>query len=222
MRAILGVVAFLLIAAAPQAAKDWRLTAGIAPGGGFVVGNPAAKVKLIEYLSFTCDHCGHFVAESRAGLHDGFVRRGSVQVETRAAARDGLDMAAWTVARCGGPKRFHALSAAIFAAQADWIRRGDSYARANRGALQAMSQMAQLRAIATQSGLAAIAARTGVTPAALNQCFASDVQVKPILAMTEAAFARIAGTPAFDVDGSLVDGADWRTLEPKLRAAGAR
>lgn len=221
MRILFALTAALTLAAAAPA-KDWRLTTGTSSVGGFTVGNPAAKVRLTEYLSFTCSHCGDFVAESKAGLHDAMVRNGSVAVETRSAARDPYDLSAWIVARCGGPGRFHNLSSAIFAAREAWSAKGAAYAQANLAAIQALPQLAQVRRIADHSGLSAIAARAGVTPAALDACFASDVQLKPILAMTEAAFAKIPGTPGFEINGQLVDGHDWANLETKLRAAGAR
>ena len=220
IRLLLAIFALVTLTAA-QPAKDWRLTTATTPAGAFVVGNPAAKVKLVEYLSFTCPHCGHFVDQSNATLHDMMVRDGSVAVETRSAMRDPYDVAAWSVARCGGPRRFTALSRAIFAAQGDWTAKGGAWAQANLAALKTMPQRVQVRTIADRSGLSAIGARAGVTPAALTACLASDVQLKQLLAMTEAAFKKISGTPAFEINGQPVDGFDWAAVEPKLRAAGA-
>jgi len=220
-RLALALLGLALTAAAPV--KDWRTNATVAPSGAFVVGNPAAKVKLVEYLSFTCSHCGEFVHESKAALHDTMVRDGSVQVETRSAARDPYDLAAWLVARCGGPRRFHALASAIFADQDGWTTRGGTWAQANLTALKAMPQLGQLRAIADHSGLSAIGTKAGITAPALNACFASDTDMKKVLAMTDVAFSKIPGTPGFEVNGTLApDTFNWATLEPKLRAAGAR
>ena len=220
-RLALAVLAVALTAAAP--AKDWRTNATVAPSGAFVVGNPAAKVKLVEYFSFTCSHCGAFVKESGTPLHDTLVRNGSVRVETRSAARDPYDMAAWLVARCGGPRRFHSLATAIFADQEGWTERGGSWAQANLTALKAMPQLRQLRAIADHSGLSAIGTKAGITAPALNACFANDTDLNKVVAMTAAAFKKIPGTPGFEVNGTLAaDTFDWATLEPKLRAAGAR
>jgi protein-disulfide isomerase len=213
--------AVIAIAAAPP--QDWRLTTGVAPSGGFTAGNPAARVKLVEYLSYTCSHCGDFVKASKPTLVDTMVRGGSVQIETRSAARDAYDLSAWMVARCGGPKRFMAINSAIFADQAGWIARGEAYAQANLAAVQAMPQLKQLRTIADRSGLTAIGTRAGITPAAMNACFATDTELKRVLAMTDAAFKKIPGTPGFEINGTLADGvASWDALEPKLRAAGAR
>jgi protein-disulfide isomerase len=221
VRLLLTLAALVTLAATPPI-KDWRLTAATTPAGAFTHGNPAAGVKLVEYLSFTCPHCGHFVEQSKPVLVDQMVRGGSVQVETRAAVRDPYDLAAWSVARCGGPTRFAGLSRAIFAEQAAWMKKGEAYASANLAKVRSLPQRQQIRVIADQSGLSAIGARAGVTPAALTKCLATDAQVAQLLKMTEAAFARIPGTPGFEVNGALVDGYDWATLEPKLRVAGAR
>lgn len=223
MRIVIALAAAVLATAAIAQTKDWRASTGTAPTtNGFTIGNPAAKVKLVEYLSFTCGHCGHFFSDAKAPLHDAMVRNGSVQVETRAAIRDPFDLAAWNVARCGGPARFTALAGAIFAKQDDWMAKGQAYARANLDALKALPQPQQISTIADQSGLSAIGQANGVTPAALKACFANDAQMKSLVAMTEAAFTRISGTPSFEINGQLVEGHDWHVLEPKLRAAGAR
>ncbi|HEX2762279.1 MAG TPA: thioredoxin domain-containing protein, partial [Allosphingosinicella sp.] len=46
-------------------ARDWTRTVVATPEGGFRMGNPAARVKLVEYGSLTCGHCAAF---SRAGV----------------------------------------------------------------------------------------------------------------------------------------------------------
>lgn len=215
--------AVVLAAAAPQAARDWRTTAAVTPSGSVLVGNPAAKTKLVEYLSFTCSHCADFAAESKAPLHDALVRQGKVSVETRAAVRDPFDLAAWTVARCAPPKRFTALAGAIFAAQDQWMAKGESYAQANLEKLKAMPQPQQQRAVIDNSGLGAIGAQHGVTPAALNRCLATPAQQTQLIAMTDAAFKKIPGTPGFEINGKLAqNAASWAALAPQLTAAGAK
>lgn len=216
------VLGALLTAAAPQG-SDYRAVTGTASAGGFTTGNPAAKIALVEYLSFTCPHCAHFAAESKAGLHDGWVRSGAVKVEVRSAVRDPFDMAAWTLARCGGPGRFAALSTAIFGSQETWINRGNTWIQANMASVKALPPPQQIRTVATNSGLDDIGLRAGLTKARLDQCYADPAITKALLAMTDAAFAKIKGTPAFEINGTLADGVNtWAGLEPALRAAGAK
>lgn len=223
MRLLLATAAIVLVAAAPQPARDWRATASVSPAGSVLVGNPAAKVKLVEYLSFTCSHCAHFAVESRVPLHDSLVRRGLVQVETRAAVRDGFDLAAWSIARCAPAARFTALSGEIFAQQAAWAEQGTAWVQANGEKIKGQPLARQVRAFADGAGLSAIGARHGVTAAALDRCLASPALGNQLDAMTRAAFAKIPGTPGFEINGKLVDGvAAWSGLQPALAAAGAR
>ncbi len=224
MRLLLPLAAVAIVAAAaPQAAKDWRATAVVSPIGSVLVGNPAAKVKLVEYLSFTCSHCAEFAAESKVPLHDSLVRRGLVQVETRAAVRDGFDLAAWSIARCAPPARFSALSGEIFAQQAVWGEKGNGWVTANGAKIKDLPLPKQLRAFADGAGLTAIGARHGVTPAALDRCLANPALGKQLDAMTQAAFAKIPGTPGFEVNGKLAANiGHWADLQPLLATAGAR
>ena len=41
----------------PPKGGDWTTVVSATPEGGFVMGNPNAKVKLVEYGSMTCPHC---------------------------------------------------------------------------------------------------------------------------------------------------------------------
>lgn len=212
-----GAAAAQTPARAP-ATTDWRTVVGTATSGGYTTGNPAAKVKLVEYLSFTCPHCAHFVIESRAGLRDGLVKDGLVATETRAAVRDAFDLAAWTVARCAGPRRFDAVTHAIFTQQAQWIKQARRYVEKHQTELKPLPLTKQVGVVIAQSGLGTIAAKTGVAPAALNACAAKPATQDALIAMTRAGFAKISGTPAFEIDGQLQAVVQWSELEPLLRA----
>lgn len=214
--------AFLTAAAPAPPAKDWRGTVVKLPSGAYAIGNPAARVKLVEYLSYTCPHCGHFVAESKAPLHDDLVRRGAVQVEFRHAVRDPLDMAASLLARCAGPRGFFGASEAIFAAQESWYQQGVRWWQANGEASKAQPQQDRVKAVANGSGLTQLMRGRGMTEAAINQCFAAPTDLNTLTAMTKASWAEIQGTPSFRINGKAADGHDWAALAPQLRAAGAR
>ena len=46
-----------IAAVAAPAGTKWSETIAASPDGYFVMGNPNAKVKLVEYGSYTCSHC---------------------------------------------------------------------------------------------------------------------------------------------------------------------
>ena len=202
--------------------SDWRNHVVQTTSGAILTGNPAAKVKLVEYLSYTCPHCAHFVAESKAPLYDDLVRRGVVRVEFRHAVRDPLDMAATLLARCTGPKGFGGATQAIFAAQASWFEQGRTWWQANAASIQSQPELAQIKAAANGSGLSALMQKRGMSAAAIDRCFAAPADLDKVTAMTKAAWEKIQGTPSFTVNGKATGGSDWSTLQPELRAAGAR
>lgn len=228
LRLFLAIAAGTLFAASvpaqqpKQVARDWRTHVVQATTGEYVIGNPAAKVRLVEYLSYTCGHCAKFVAESKAQLHDDLVRRGVVRVEVRHAVRDPLDMAAALLARCAGPRGFSGATTAIFAAQASWYQRGAQWWQANGATLQSQPELARLKQVAAASGLTQLMRGRGMTAATVNQCFATSADLDRLAEMTKKAWQSIEGTPSFIVNDKPDGGGEWSTLNPVLRAAGAR
>ena len=109
------LLAVLALAAAPhshsahgsyvahgKAPTDWTRVASATAAGGFVMGNPAAKVKLVEYGSLTCPHCRHFDETAAAPLA-AYVRTGRVSWEFRPFLLSGYDIPATLTASCTGP-----------------------------------------------------------------------------------------------------------------------
>jgi protein-disulfide isomerase len=183
--------------------------------GAFVLGNPAAKTRLVEYVSYTCDHCAHFAGESSAPLK-ARVAKGGTAVEIRHALRDPIDLAAALLARCTGPTRFFATHDKLFATQGQWFGQGVRYARANQDALEKAAPTERLKLLARGAGLPAV---VGLSPAQANTCIADMAGHKPVLAMTDEAWRTrsIPGTPYFLVNGKGADGVtSWAALEPRL------
>ena len=188
--------------------------------GSYLIGNPRARVKLVEYVSYTCPHCAHYAAQSEKPL-DAMVRSGRVSVEVRNQVHDGLDLVAATLARCAGPAAFPRLHRALFAQQQQWFERAAEWQQGNAERMSAWPQLAQMKAIAEGGGLTAIARDAGAPAGAIAACFATDAQVKRVLAVSNAT-SQVPGTPAFEINGRLIQNVDWAKLEPQLRAAGAK
>jgi len=209
----------LLLAAGP--ARDWSATVNRTGAGAYVLGNPAAPVKLVEYASYTCSHCAAFSGESAASLKGQMIRSGSTSLELRHLIRDQVDLAAAVVARCTGPAKFFRTSEAIFAQQPQWLPRAIEFQQANSARLGMYPMLAQLRALADGTGLTAFGRAAGLSQPALDACFADQAEVDRIVAMT--ANARdVEATPTFFLNGQKVPGASWATLAPALRARGAK
>ncbi len=100
--------------------QDWTSTFAASPEGGFVMGNPNAPIKLVEYGSLTCPHCAEF-SEKATGPLKALVQQGKISWEYRNYVRDAIDTTATLIARCNGPATFFGMQEAMFANQADWF-----------------------------------------------------------------------------------------------------
>jgi protein-disulfide isomerase len=219
MRAVsIFAIGLAVVAAAP--ARDW--SAAVAPNaaGAWVIGNPAARVKLTEWASYTCPHCAHFDVESRAVLKGRMIRSGSTSLEVRHLIRDPLDLAAVAVARCGGPRGFVARHHAIFDGQERWLQTGAAYLQKEGAALAKLAQPVAFRRIADAAGLTAIGKAAGLTEPQVAACFAAPAL--DALTRLGQAPAEVQATPSFFINGRYVPNAGWAELEPVLRQAGAR
>lgn len=203
-------------------ARDWMRTAAQTRAGTYVIGNPAAKAKLVEYLSYTCSHCAHFTEEAWPALKRDYIARGIASVEVRHALRDPIDMAAALLARCDGPARFLEHSEAIFAAQRDVLTKGQQFATANGDRVGKLPEVQIASEFANGSGLVALMRARGMPQAKINACLADKAQLTVLAGMADEAWKtrKIPGTPAFLINGALVpDTNDWAALKPKLDAA---
>ena len=221
MRVIAALLSLCALAAATPA-RDWREAAVKTPAGAYVIGNPAARVKLVEYASYTCPHCAAFAAESAPVLKEQMIRSGAVSLEYRHLIRDGLDLGAAILARCTGPRGFAATSAYIFATQDKWLMRGIAFQEANGQRIAMYPRLGQLRALADGAGLTAMIQAHGLSPVAIDACFADGAEVDRIVRLTSSAPAGVNSTPTFFINGQKTPNVDWARLEPLLRAAGAR
>lgn len=204
------------------AAHDWSKMASATPEGSFVLGDPKAKVRLVEYMSMTCSHCAHFAGEGLPPLIDKYVRKGLVALEVRHAIRDSLDVTATLLARCNGPKSYFPTASALLAAQDGWIQKAIAFQDADKGAIAKLPLADALAASAQGAGLDKLVAARGLAWPRAKACLASKAEQDRLSAMAKEAWRTraIPGTPAFLINGTLVDGvASWEGLEPKLRQA---
>lgn len=204
------------------AGQSWAETAAVTPEGGYVVGNPDAPIKLVEYASHTCPACAVFSQESSAGL-DEYVATGVVSYEIRNQIHNPLDLTLAMMMRCGEPTAFHPrakdawvnLNAIIDGAQQDQA--------AMAAAFQA-PEAERFQRIAEVSGLLDFFAARGVSRDQAMQCLADTEQARQIAqnSTTQSDELGVTGTPTFFLNGRRLDGASWSDVEAALQAAGAQ
>lgn len=90
------------------------------------LGNPDAKVTVIEYASYTCPHCATFHTNVLQPLKRDYVETGKVQFILREVYFDRYGLWASMVARCGGPDRYFGISDILFRTQTDWAASDDA------------------------------------------------------------------------------------------------
>lgn len=200
------------------AARDWSHTFSTSTDGGFVMGNPKAKVAIVEYGSLTCPHCRHFAETAYKPLVSQYVRTGKVSYEFRSYILNGIDVAATLVARCGGPSHFFPVAEQLYATQPTWIGK---ITDAESARLNALPQDQMMLGVAKVTGLIPIAAAHGIPAAKAEECAKSQPAADELAKMAQvAADAGVQGTPTFFVNGKQVPAYDWATLEPFLKDAG--
>lgn len=229
LRLALAVAAAALAAAPVQlpaapakkaaAQKDWTRTVVATPEGGFRMGNPNAKVKLVEFGSLTCPHCAHF-AQSGYGPLKAEVRSGKVSFEYRSFVLNGIDLTATLLARCGGQAGFFPVLEKMFATQSQWMNRISGLPQAQKDAVMALPADQRLGRVAELGGLMQIAQQQGVAPQKAKQCLADQAEHERLEQMHGATLALgVKGTPTFLVNGAMIHAHDWSELEPLIRKA---
>jgi protein-disulfide isomerase len=97
---------------------DELMVAG--PLGERSLGNPAAKVTVVEYASMTCSHCAAFHEETFTPFKEKYVDTGKVRFILREYPLDALATSAFMLARCVPEDRYFAIVDILFHQQRNW------------------------------------------------------------------------------------------------------
>jgi protein-disulfide isomerase len=209
--------------ATPTASK-WVETTAETPDGGFVMGNPDAKVKLIEYGALTCSHCADFSAESHSEIKE-LVAKGNFSFEFRPYLLSGIaDVPATVLSRCNGPSAFFSIVEKVFAEQATWLSKLRQMPPEKQAALQNAKPLEVSKAYAEASGLIPFVQQLGVSEEKANACLSDERELQRLVDMMNKGTKeyKITGTPTFIINGNKVDAkGTWEDLKPRLIAAGA-
>lgn len=209
---------------APPAGTTWAQKTTTTDRGGYLVGNPDAPLKLVEYGSLTCPACARFSEEGMKPLLEKYVNSGRVSFEFRSFLIHGpLDLALTRLIGCTAPE------AAVPLADQIWANLGaiQQRAYANESALADLNKFPENERFVRfgeLTGLYEFFAARGISEDQARTCMADFASLEKLsnISETYSTDDKITQTPTFVLNGSKVEASTWAELEPKLQRAGAR
>lgn len=212
-------------AVAPPAGKQWVEVVSKTEEGGYLVGNPKAKIKLLEFASLTCHVCADFSTQSAEEFHEKYINTGKVVYEFRNFIRDPYDLMAARITRCGSDDAFLPLTDQFFAflptLQANGAKLEDP---ATQQRLQAMPEAERNFAVAELLGIIDFFAERGVSRDQAKACISDKAEMDKLTKWT-AEYGKnynVQGTPTFYLNGNKIEVTAWNAVKGKLQEAGAR
>ncbi len=180
-RRLRGVgLALALLGAAPALAQP------VQPSD-MSLGNPHAKVTVIEYGSASCPHCARFNDEVFPAFKAEYVDTGKVRYVFREFLTPPVQLAAagFLLARCGGPAKYFSILDGVFHAQDEIYKTEDAAAPLMR-----------------------VAHDNGLTDAQANACLQDQAAIDALNARVQGYEKTdgISSTPTFDVNGKRLQG----------------
>ena len=167
----------------------------------FSLGNPEAKVKLLEYASFTCGHCGNFHENVFKDLKRDYIDTGKVHFTLREVYFNRYDLWAAMMARCGGDMKYFAVTDILFSTQSEWAGTDDPLVAVNN--------------------IKTIGLSVGMTAEQLDACMgdaaAADAMVKRFEANMQADGVR--GTPTLFINGVMHQNMAYEDLKVLIDTA---
>ena len=204
------------------AGQDWTQVVSKTPENGYVMGNPNAKLKLVEYGSRTCPACGAFGQTGMQPLENAYVKSGKVSYEFRDFLIHAPDLGVATLGRCAGEAPFFPLLEQMFIEQPGFLDKLQN-ATAFQQSIQGRSAQQQSVAWVEHLGYMDFLKQRGVPEQQARTCLADPKLSKELSDLTQAASDQgIMSTPTFLLNGQKLEGAvSWPQIEQALKAAGA-
>lgn len=211
------------------AGKAWAETVTRSAEGGYVLGNPNAPIKLVEYGSRSCPTCARFKMEGMEPLRTKYIPTGKVSYEFRDFLVHGApDLAIALLNQCVPDEAFFTVLDQVFENQNMFLQRLDELQRTNPALIQQLQSQAPATAaagFAEAVGYLDFIKQRGVPEDRARACLTDKAKIDSIAKIhSDAANVhRIAGTPTFLINGKVIPNAPtWGLVEPALIAAGAR
>ena len=154
-------------------------------GEAMSMGEPNAKVKMDEYASTTCSHCGRFNNDVFPAFKAKYIDTGKVQYTLHEflTPPEAVASAGFLIARCAGKEKYFSVIDALFRAQEELYATGDA-----RGTLLKVAQSA------------------GMNETQFNACVADEAAGKALAARVDSAIKDkgVSSTPTFFFNGKKV------------------
>lgn len=209
----------------PPPGGSWADVVNATSAGGYMMGNPNAKVKLVEIGSLSCPHCKAFDDEGVPKLIDQYVKPGKVSWEFRPYVIHGpIDMAEDIIARCNGVKTFFPLVQSMYKDQNALMAKVEAAPKGKLDQIQNLPTNQVFVAMANFLGLQDWAAARGVAQAKSDKCLTDQKMIDQEVQDTNdvsTEYPDFSGTPAFIVNGTMLpqETTTWTLLEPHLKDA---
>ena len=193
-----------------------------ATSAGFMMGNPNAKVKLVEIGSLSCPHCKAFDDEGVPHLIAEYVKPGKVSWEFRPYVIHGaVDMASNLILRCSGTNTVFPMVQAFYKDQPAFMAKIEAAPPDKIEQIQNLPTNQVFVAMANLLGLQDWAAARGIPQAKSNQCLSDQKMIDKEVQLTSDVpnqYPDFSGTPAFIVNGAMLpkDTTTWALLKPNL------
>ncbi len=192
MTALTRRAAILTASAAAAGAATPALAQYKPAPGDMSLGNPKARVHVVEYLSLTCPHCAHFHADVFPAFKAKYIDTGRVRFTVRELLTAPAQVAAagFLMARCDGGKSYFKIVDEVFRSQSRW-------------------QGGQIKPIFVE-----IAKANGLTEAQFEACITDEKAQTDLQARLDYATGtdKVTGTPTFFVNGVMLPNAEVPTL----------
>lgn len=205
------------IAAAPRTV-GWNMAVERTAEGGHLLGNPAAKVRLVEYVRYSSPESLRFEREAEGQLRLEYIATGNVSLELRPLLVEPVDLTLAMLAACGPKERFFLNHAALIRSQDRWRALLDRATASQRWRWTRADLGARNRALASDLGLYAVMEVRGYDRLSLDRCLADASAAARITALAQT--APVGGArkvPIFSINGKLLENVtDWAALRPML------
>lgn len=204
--------------------QQWSDLVTVSESDGYVLGNPDAPIKVLEYASLTCPACAAFAQDGADQLKEDYVNTGRVSFELRNQIHGPHDLMLAQLVRCGADETYHPLSDQVWknleTVLGPVFERQEQFGRALE-----LPEDQRFVAAAEVAGFYDFFAARGISEDQARSCLADFGAMTTIAdnSTQQSNDLGVTGTPTFFINGQKQDGVSrWQDLEPLLQRAGAR